>query len=252
LQFLHVLFFCTFFLLLDFYFYLIFFLKKNSFKIFRHQLKNRKNSKKVGFSFVNITIIYMLRFSRFTCCASTSTTTTVPPRVSLKKGRPPISDEQVRELFTPQQLARWPTNFRPSIGSSAFLRKEGVPLSSLIELRKEITDEHNADLQKDLTYDMNLWTRCSFEQELLTADERRRRLIRKVLQRDRIPSYSEVVNFAKVPSLADDSNDFELECRDLPGHSDPSEALESPANNYQPNASKRHKKLDEKHWNAKR
>lgn len=173
----------------------------------------------------------MLRFSRFTFCA----TVVPPPRVSLKKSRPPISDEQVRELFTPQQLSRWPTNFRPSVGSSAFLRKEGVPLSSLIELRREITDDHNADLQKDLTYDMSLWTRCSFEQEILTADEKRRRLIRKVLQRDRIPSYSEVVNFAKVPSLAE-CNDFEKECRDLPGHSDPSEALESPANNYQPNA----------------
>jgi hypothetical protein len=224
-----------------------FFVFQNSEKC-QNYLNLSLGKKKVFFFFKksSFKLSKMLRYSLFTFCAS-KTTTTTPNRVSLKKGRPPISDDQIRELFSSEQRARWPTNFRPSVGASAFLRKEGVPLTSLIELRKEITDDHNADLQKDLTYDMNLWTRCCFEQEVLTADEKRKRLIRKVLTRDRIPTYNEVVSFAKVPSLAD-CNDFEVECRDLPGHSDPSEALESPANNYEVTAnaaSERLKKAQE-------
>jgi hypothetical protein len=142
----------------------------------------------------------------------------VPVRLgtSLRRGRPPVTDEQMRELFSPEQRARWPGSYRPTTGAAALLRKEGVPLQALIEVRREMGEDQNVELQRDLAHDMNLWTRCAFEAEMAAADSARRRLARRVLARDRVPSYAEVVAFARVPSLAA-RDDMEAECRDLPG-----------------------------------
>jgi hypothetical protein len=99
----------------------------------------------------------------------------------------------VSKLFPPEYIKRWPSGYRPCEAVAYYMYPKGIPLEELIDARRSIVEDETNSMQKDFAADNRQWLHTAFEDLVKKSSDEQLRMLKKVLNRERLPSEAEVL-----------------------------------------------------------